>query len=454
MRPAAHAQAAIELLGDIWSRGQSGGHSGGQPADRTVAAYFNRRRYAGSKDRAAVTDRVYRVLRHRAELQWRLQRAALAPGDADHEERADQADQASPRAMCIAALCILEALPAAEVEAMFAAGGHGPAPLAEDERRLLAALEGPAGQVPAWVRGGYPAWLEGRLAARFGTELETEVAALGTRAPLDLRVNTLKGERSAALAELRATGAIVEPTRWSSVGIRLPGPRPVVQTEAYRRGRIEVQDEGAQIASLLVDAQPGMQVIDYCAGAGGKALALAATMANRGQIHACDQDQRRLHRARRRLKRAATRNIQLHQLVGPDDPWRAVHADGADRVLVDAPCTGGGTCRRNPEVLWNLTEAGLAGHRVVQNRLLDEAAPLVRQGGRLIYVTCSFFAEENEDVVTAFLERRTDFSAVPIAEVWPRVLQGKCPAVGSFLSLSPARHGTDSFFVAILERAR
>ena len=435
MRPAARVQAAIEVLGDIWSRGK--------PADRTVAAYFNRRRYAGAKDRAAVTDRVYAVLRHRGELQWRLQTAAAATDEL-----------ASPRAMCIAALRVLDALPAAEVEAVFAAGGHGPAPLAEAERRLLTALEVPMPEAPAWVRGGYPAWLAGRLAARFGAELEAEAAALAARAPLDLRVNTLKAERSRTLAELGADGAVVEPTPWSPVGIRLPEPRPVVRTEVYRRGRIEVQDEGAQIAALLVEARPGMQVIDYCAGAGGKALALAATMTNRGQIHACDEDRQRLHRARRRLERAGTRNIQLHHLVGPDDPWRAERTDTADRVLVDAPCTGGGSCRRNPEVLWNLTEARLVRHQAVQNRLLDEAAPLVRPGGRLIYVTCSLFGEENEDVVGAFLDRRADFNAIPIAEVWPRVLQGQCPASGNFLLLSPARHGTDGFFVAILERAR
>ncbi len=434
MRADARVQAAIDLLGKILA--------GADPADRAVFSFFRARRYAGAKDRAAIAERVYNILRHRAELLWRLGGAGVA--------------RPSPRDLCFGALVLLEETPANELEALFTGEGHGPKQLDDAERHRFDDLvrQPSVGEVPAWVRGNYPAWLEAPLRARFGAALDEEAAAFARRAPLDLRVNTLRTDRAGALAALDVIGITAAPTPYSPLGLRLEASGSVTRTEAYRRGLFEIQDEGAQIVALLVGADTGQQVVDLCAGAGGKSLALAAVLQNRGQIYACDIDRRRLGRMQRRLVRAGTRNVQLHRLGGADDPWYANHEGTAHRVLVDAPCSGAGTWRRNPDVLWRLSPDSLASHNAAQLKILDAAAPLVRPGGRLIYATCSIFAQENEEVVTAFLAGAAEFTPVPIAVVWAQTLDGDCPAEGDYLTLSPARHGTDGFFVAILERAR
>jgi len=305
---------------------------------------------------------------------------------------------------------------------------------------------------PAWVRGNLPEWLVAELEAAFGAALAEELAALNREAPLDLRVNTLKTDRVGALAALAADGLEAAPTPLSPLGLRLSARATLPATAAFRDGLVEVQDEGSQLAALLVDVRPGQAVCDLCAGAGGKTLALAAAMANQGRLLACDVEATRLRPMAPRLRRAGVDLVETQVIAAEDDGWPTDPTESFDRVLVDAPCSGSGAWRRNPDARWRLDPETLAGFAPVQDRLLRGAARLVRPGGRLVYVTCSLLPRENADRVAAFLAEHGDFRPVPIGEVWPHAVGGAPPADGPFLTLTPARQGTDGFFVAILER--
>jgi 16S rRNA (cytosine967-C5)-methyltransferase len=303
--------------------------------------------------------------------------------------------------------------------------------------------------MPDPIRLEIPDWLLPPLADRFGPALTTELTALTEPAPLDLRANTLKTTRDEAHAALAAERLDARPTSLSPWGLRLDGRRPITAGPAFQSGLIEIQDEGSQLVALLLDAHPGMRVCDYCAGAGGKTLALAATMQNHGQIIACDVSAARLDNAVRRLRRAGAHNVERHLLVR-GDKWPKRHAAVFDRVLVDAPCTGTGTWRRNPDARHRLTEADLAELLTRQAGILNDAAKLVRTGGRLVYATCSLLLAENEAQVSHFLAAHPGFSVVPLSRAWP--LAGSPPCTGDFMFLTPARHGTDGFFAAVLER--
>lgn len=444
MIPAARLQSAIELVAAI----EAAIAEGGPPADRQVAAFFARRRYAGAKDRAAVVDRVYGVLRRRAELLWRL-----GPGKDARNGAAATGPAQLARRLVLAHLVLADGLGADEIAALFDGGRFAPAPLDEGERRLLAGLrQTPSEAPPGYIAGSYPVWLEDELGRRFGDDLVDEMRALNERAPLDLRVNGLKGDRTEVREALAAAGCGVEDCPYSPVGLRLVDRRPVTSHEIFRDGRVEIQDEGSQLVALIVDARPGMQVVDLCAGAGGKTLALAAAMGRRGQIYACDVDRRRLERMRPRLKRAGAHNVQRRHIASERDPWLAGLAGAADRVLVDAPCSGTGTWRRNPDARWRLTPAAVERHAALQQRLLAAAAPLVRPGGRLVYATCSLLPAEDEDQVDRFLAAEPGFRVVPVTEIWAEAVGGDCPTAGPYLLLTPRRHGVDGFFAAIFER--
>ncbi|HKM63216.1 MAG TPA: RsmB/NOP family class I SAM-dependent RNA methyltransferase, partial [Acidisphaera sp.] len=317
-----------------------------------------------------------------------------------------------------------------------------------DEAERLRVLEGRTLEhpdMPLAARLEMPDWLLPQLAERFRDRLEPEARALLAEAPLDLRVNTLKTTREAAQAALAAEGITAEPTPLSPWGLRVSGRLPVTTGPAFRDGLVEIQDEGSQIVALMADARPGMRVADWCAGAGGKTLALAACMQNRGHIVACDVNVRRLDAAVRRLRRAGVHNVERH-LTEAGDRWVKRRAGSFDRVLVDAPCTGTGTWRRNPDARLRLTEADLRELTAKQASILDAAAPLCRPGGRLVYATCSLLPAENETQVNAFLTRRPDFRRLPATAVWA----GAPP--GDDLHLTPARNGTDGFYCAVLER--
>ena len=434
MTPAARIQAAIDLLAEIEALDA--------PADRQAGEYFRGRRYIGSKDRRAIADLLYGVLRRRARLDWWLQRGSGETGGA--------------RGRLVAFLILCRDEGAEALAEMFDGGRHHPVPLSAEELAFTQTLEGEGldhPDQPQWVRHEVPEWLWTRVETSLGAAASAELAALNEEAPLDLRTNTLKTDREGALAALAAEGIEAVATPLSPLGLRIAGRRVLPNLSAYREGLVEVQDEGSQLVALLTDAQPGMRVADLCAGAGGKTLALAAAMENKGRLIALDTDARRLERARPRLLRAGVAEVELRQLGAQEDDWCNEAAGSFERVLVDAPCSGSGAWRRNPDARWRLSEAALERHRNSQAKILVRAADLVAPGGRLVYATCSLFQEENGGQVARFLEQHAEFSLLPVAGIWQEVLGGDCPAEGPELLLTPARHGTDGFYLAVLERA-
>nr|WP_255568595.1 RsmB/NOP family class I SAM-dependent RNA methyltransferase [Neoroseomonas alba] len=415
-----------------------------RPADAVASDFFRARRFIGGGDRREVSERAWDVVRQRLRLDWHLARLGVAP---------------TPRLLLLAQMLLGRAEDHGRgrqaVEAVFDGSHYGPAALDAGERRVAAALDGrplidPA--MPDGPRLNLPDWVLPALSARFGPRLAEEAAALETEAPLDLRVNLLKTDRATAARTLAAEGVPTEPTPLSPWGLRLPSRRPVTGTAAYREGMIEVQDEGSQLIALLAEAGPGMRVADYCAGAAGKTLAMAATMGNRGRITACDTSAPRLEGAAKRLRRAGVDNAERH-LLAPGDRWAKRRAGSFDRVLVDAPCTGTGTWRRNPDARLRTRPEDLAELVAVQDEILARASELVRPGGRLVYATCSLLPQENEEQMDRFLARAPGFVPVPLERLWTALLPGVgVPCAGPWMSLSPGANGTDGFFCAVLER--
>jgi 16S rRNA (cytosine967-C5)-methyltransferase len=443
--PGARIAAAIDILEAIDG---ASAPAPTKPADDTAADYFRRRRYIGAKDRVQVSAYLYAVLRHRAIIDWWIGRASK--GEASP----------NPRSRVIAALLLLDSWPPEEVAKSFDGGRFRPAVLSPAEQRLVQGLAGRSlthPDMPRAVANDLPAWLEPYLAKIYGKRLEEEMAALNQSAPLDLRVNLLKTDRAAARRALAEEQIEAEPTRWSPLGLRVKHRAPLAGTAAFKSGLVEVQDEGSQLAALLADARPGMRIVDFCAGAGGKTLALAAAMKNRGKLVACDVSKRRLERAGQRLRRAGISNVERRPLSSERDPWVKRHvADdkggGFDRVFVDAPCLGIGSWRRNPDGKWRASPNDLTELVERQRAILDSAARLVKPGGRLIYATCSLLREENEAQAEAFLDAHADFTLYPAARAWRETIGGDCPAGNDYLRLTPASHGTDGFFVAQFQR--
>jgi 16S rRNA (cytosine967-C5)-methyltransferase len=427
LTPAARIAASIDLLEVIEGAPK-------RPADAVANDFFRSRRYIGSGDRRAVSDRVWTILRTRRRLGWWLSDAPKSPR------------------LLVAASLLLDGWSRSGVQQAFSGGQFAAPPLDRTELGTVAKIEGHTidhAAMPDAVRLEIPDWLLQRLAARFGPDLRAEMSALSLPAALDMRVNLLKGNRDEAKAALAAEGWEAEPTKLSPWGLRIEGRRSVTSGPAFQSGLVEIQDEGSQLIAALVGATPGMRVVDWCAGAAGKTLALAGAMENRGQIVACDVSAARLEGAVRRIRRAGVHNVERH-LVEPGDKWLKRRAGTFDRVLVDAPCTGTGTWRRNPDARLRLKESDLTELLPKQASILDTAQSLVRKGGRLVYATCSLLEEENEAQVTSFLLRHADFAIVPLHRAWP--LDRPPPNSGDFLSLTPAGHGTDGFFAAVLER--
>ncbi|WP_036291250.1 RsmB/NOP family class I SAM-dependent RNA methyltransferase [Methylosinus sp. PW1] len=429
MTPAAQVSAAIEILAELAERRR--------PAADAIKDWGLSHRFAGSKDRASISSLVFDTLRKRASA------AFLMGSDA-------------PRAVIIGALRESGGLTVEEIAALFSGEGHAPAPLTDAERERLAAatLEG----APAHVRGDYPEWLAERFDAAFGAAAAEEGRALAARAPVDLRANILKASREDALRRLAHLSP--EPTPLSPLGLRIAPPAkgrgPALTAEpAYVKGLVEPQDEGSQLAALLCAAEPGEQVLDLCAGGGGKTLALAGQMHNRGQIYAFDDDGRRLTPIYPRLERAGARNVQVRAPRGKTE----VLADLEVRcglVLIDAPCTGTGTWRRHPDAKWRLAPGALEQRIAEQRELLDKAPRFVKAGGRVAYVTCSLLIDENEAQIARFLEGHADFSAVPAEEATakaglPELARFASPH-GAGFRLTPRTAGTDGFYVCVLKR--
>ncbi len=431
MTPAARVETAIDLLSQI-----AAAH---RPAEQVVGEYLRARRFMGSKDRRAVADLVFSVLRAQARLCWWA-------GDVN----------AGARARVLLALVLMQGYPPGRVAEFCDGGGYHPAPLEAHEEAMLAAAEGARLNDPRQseaVRLEVPEWMLPHFERAFGADTASELAALLEEAPLDLRVNPLMAEdRESVRAALAEEGVQAEATPYSPVGLRVSGRRAVTNTGPYRDGRIEVQDEGSQLIALLTDARPGLAVCDFCAGAGGKTLALAGTMNDQGRLVALDVEGERLGRAGPRLSRAGARNVERRLLAAASDPWLTENAAAFDRVLVDAPCSGVGAWRRQPDSRWGTTENAVTLHQSRQAQILEQAARLVRPGGRLIYATCSLLPQENQEQVERFRASHPDFAPLPIEQVWRDTVGGSPVDSGPDLTLTPARHGTDGFYVAVLER--
>jgi len=387
--------------------------------------------------RFALRGRLDRFFRHHARLGWLLAR---------------QGESATPESMAAAALVLFDKVEP-EIAARLASTGAGQA------RRLTTALvrlrEGGLRhpEMPEAVRLECPPEMLPLFAAAFGARMGEELAALTRAAPVDLRANRLKATRDALDAELRAEGIVTDPLR-APDALRAKGRPDIPSSAAFLAGLCEIQDEGSQIVAALVGARPGRQVLDFCAGAGGKSLALAAAMANRGHLVAADVSEKRLARAKLRMKRAGVENAERVLLTGTDeDPFLTAQAGHFDRVLVDAPCSGTGAWRRHPEIRWK----GLDLDRLtgLQDAIFARASRLVKPGGHLVYATCSLLPAENEGRAAAFLAGHPEFRAVPAAEAWAEATGAQWPfGDADHLSLSPARDGTDGFFAAVFERRR
>ena len=409
MTPAARLQMAIDILEAL--------DQTAQPVDRFLKSWFRTRRFAGSKDRRAIAERVFSVQRHRARLGHRMA-------------------SAGPRALVIAAL--LEE--GEDIGALFS-GGYGPEPLTDEERAAIATTPPPA---PSWVQGEYPAWLEEQLARAFDDRLLEEMTAFVGRAPTDIRVNSLKTDRDAVIAALAAVDMVSAATPYAPHGVRISGDAGNLSRSAlFESGAFEFQDEAAQIAAELAGAAPGMRVLDLAAGAGGKALAFAAAMQNHGEIIACDVRGEALFELEKRAARAGATIIKT-LLLEPAQPSGLF-----DLVFLDAPCSGTGTWRRQPELRWRLTPARLTELTALQDRLLDEGAALVKPGGRLVYATCSILPLENQDRLAAFQTRHPGFTPLNLAEN----RSGRPPpGLGRDFQASPLLTGTDGFYCAALGR--
>jgi len=431
MTPAARLSAAIELIQAIDTQRI--------PAAQALKEWGTAHRYVGSGDRAGISGLVWDVLRRRSSSAW------LMDGD-------------TPRARVLGMLKLERSMDADAIAALCDGGRFAPEPLSDAERAALTSrsLEG----APAHIAGDYPEWLDGYLANVFGDDRVAEATAMASRAPLDLRVNTLKAKREKVLASLAHLRA--KPAPWSPIGLRIElgadARNPGIHAEEdFIKGAIEVQDEGSQLAALLSAAKPGEQVIDLCAGAGGKTLALAAMMQGKGRLIATDHDKRQLAPIHERLSRAGVHNADVRTPKGEGDPLADIRAS-ADLVLIDAPCTGTGTWRRNPDAKWRMRPGALEVRLKDQIAVLDRASALVKPGGRIAYVTCSVLPPENRDQVRGFIARHPEFSIVPPDEtasvLWDKAEDFAQAALQSDEGwlMTPRRTGTDGFFVSVLRK--
>src|SRR4030088_2843728 len=400
MTPAARLSAAIELIETIDAQRV--------PAAKALKEWGTAHRYAGSGDRAAISGLIWDVLRRRASSAWVM-------------------DDDAPRARVLGMLMLERGMNVDAIAALCAGGRFAPRPLTERERAAFASRS--LKEAPAHIAGDYPEWLDGYLAQVFGDDRVAEATAMASRAPVDLRI------------ELGADA-------------RNPG---IHAEEDFIKGAIEVQDEGSQLAALLSAAKPGEQVIDLCAGAGGKTLALAAMMQGKGRLIATDHDKRQLAPIYERLSRAGVHNCDVRTPKGPNDALSDIHAS-ADLVLIDAPCTGTGTWRRNPDAKWRMRPGALEVRLKDQVTVLDRAAALVKPGGRIAYITCSVLPPENGEQVLSFIARHPDFAVVPpsqtVTVLWDRAEDFAAATLQSpeGLLMTPRRTGTDGFFVSVLKR--
>jgi len=393
------------------------------PADAVLSRYFREHPKLGARDRAFVAETVFAVLRHKRFLEY----AAGSP---------------APRPLILACLARVEGMNLRQLEPLLKAR----------EREWLGEMKArPTQDLPLGIQADLPDWLVDRLRA---TLSDADILELGRAmqrpAPLDLRVNTLRAGREEVLATLAKDGFDAAPTPYSPLGIRLQGKPAINRHSLFTDGKIEVQDEGSQLLGFLLAPTRHDMVADFCAGAGGKTLMLGAMMHSQGRLYAFDVSDRRLAKLKPRLARSGLSNVQPQVIATERDPRVKRLAGKIDRVLVDAPCSGLGTLRRNPDLKWRQTPESVAELTAKQASILEAAATLVKKGGRLVYATCSILPEENEAIVEAFVARHPEFALLDCAELLRK--QRIELDTGPWLRLSPLRHGTDGFFAAALER--
>ncbi|MCG9052773.1 RsmB/NOP family class I SAM-dependent RNA methyltransferase [Laribacter hongkongensis] len=395
-----------------------------RPADAVLSAYFRDMRKLGAQDRHLIAETIFAVLRRRAFLT-----ALTAPS-------------ATPRRLVIASLIKVRGLNVRELDGI----------LTEAEKKWVVELKAAHPELDLAGRAELPEWVVDAL--RADGQDDDAIVALGhsmqNSAPLDLRANTLKMRREDVLAALRAAGLELAPTPFSPVGLRVKGKPPINRHPLFLEGAVEVQDEGSQLLGLLVGARRGEMVVDFCAGAGGKTLHLGAMMASRGRLYAFDVSEKRLANLKPRLARSGLSNVTPQLIQNENDSKIKRLAGKVDRVLVDAPCSGLGTLRRNPDLKFRQSPASIAELNKTQASILARAAQLVKPGGRLVYATCSVLPAENDAIVDAFLAAHPEFSETPVNTLLEQA--GVALDTGSRLRLLPGVHSTDGFFAAVLTR--
>ena len=393
------------------------------PADGTLSRYFREHPRLGSRERGVIAEAIYGLLRNKSVY-----------------TNFSESGSGSP----MRRLTLLGLADAVGVESL---GG-----LSEEETAWLdRVMQIDRSHLPVTMKSNMPAWIWEKLNARFGEEQALALtSALNTPAPLDLRVNAMKGNRDDVVTSLAQAPILAVPTPYSSSGLRVIKKPSIQNLPLFKDGTIEVQDEGSQLLAQLVGARRGEMVADFCAGAGGKTLALGAIMRNTGRLYAFDISEKRLAKLKPRLARSGLSNVHPVVIAHEKDAKVKRLAAKLDRVLVDAPCSGLGTLRRNPDVKWRQTAEGVAELNVKQASILASASRMVKPGGRLVYATCSILDEENEDIVKAFLAEHADFTLVPASKVLAE--QKVDLEMGDYLKLYPHIHQTDGFFAAILER--
>jgi 16S rRNA (cytosine967-C5)-methyltransferase len=395
------------------------------PADNTLSRYFREHTRLGGRERGVIAEAVYGLLRNKLV----------------YTSFAESGSGPSMRRLTLLGL--------ADAVGIDALGG-----LSEEETQWLThVMQIDKNMLPAELRSNLPNWLYTRLVERFGEEETLQLAeTLNTPAPLDLRVNSIKANREQVIADLLAAPIVAAPTPYAALALRIQKKPALQNLPVFKTGAVEVQDEGSQLLAQVVGARRGEMVVDFCAGAGGKTLALGAIMRNTGRLYAFDIADKRLAKLKPRLARSGLSNVHPVLIAHENDAKIKRLAGKIDRVLVDAPCSGLGTLRRNPDVKWRVRPESITQLNVKQLSILNGAARLVKAGGRLVYATCSILDEENEAIVTQFLAANDAFSLVPMKEVME---EQRIPLeMGDYLKLSPHRHQTDGFFAAVLERKK
>ncbi len=434
MTPAARIQSVLEILERI--------EKSPIPMDLTIGDYMRNRRYIGSKDRSAIVEKTYDIMRHHARIHWVL--GELGVGSP------------SPRLRLLTSLVMNEGL---DKTVLLCDGSrHAPAPVAQEEREILERLPRDFSAAPVEVLCECPPIYAPSLLAYFGHDFADELSAMIPPAQLNLRVNLAIGDVDKAASLLAEDNVATVRNRYSPWGLKVEGKAFLSLTRAFKKGLIEIQDEGSQLIALCCGARAGQQVLDYCAGAGGKTLALASAMLGddmrpKGRIVAMDLEPARLAKAKDRCRRARISDIvELRPLSDEKNrKWLRRQKESFDCVLVDVPCSGTGTWRRNPDMRWRTYGPGIEELTAIQAEILEKVAGAVKQGGRLVYATCSLLPEENEDQIERFLARHTEFTLKNLESIWPETLEVPCDR--SYLRLTPRRHQSDGFFAAVMERS-